>query len=184
MNSASPDRSQAAEPDLANNQNPLNSGRWLLAAIMAVLLLWGVYLARGAFLLRHNLWQGALVLICVLVYLCFWGGMLVSRRARLASTETPYDDQTRYSKACVTGFAVSLLGFVLTLIALLLISRSALSDGLTYVSLILNPLGLLLSIIGLSNPRHRLGKKLGLSTFPLTLGWIVAIVLYVAAVTF
>jgi small-conductance mechanosensitive channel len=85
MNAASPDRSQAGEPDLANNRNSLNSGRWLLAAIMAALLLWGVYLARGAFLHRHNLWQGALVLICVLVYLCFWGGMLVSRRGRMAS---------------------------------------------------------------------------------------------------
>ena len=181
MNAASPDRSQAAEPELANNQNFLNSGRWLLTAIMAGLLLWGLYLARGAYLPRHNLWQGALVIICVLGYLCFWGGMLATRKARLASAKTPYADQTRYSKACVTGFSVSLLGFVLTLIALLLISRSELSHGLTYVSLILNPLGLLLSMIGLSDPRRRLGKKLGLSTFPLTLGWIVASVLYAAA---
>ena len=88
MNAASSDRSQAAEPELANNQNSLNSGRWLLMAIMAALLLWGVYLARGAFLPRHNFWQGALVIICVLAYLCFWGGMLASRRTRLASAET------------------------------------------------------------------------------------------------
>ncbi len=107
--------------------------------------------------------------------------MLAMRKARLASAQTPFADQTRYSKACVTGFLVSLLGFVLTLIALLLISRSELSDGLTYVSLILNPLGLLLSIIGLSDPRRAAGKRLGLTTLPLTLGWIVATVLYVVA---
>jgi small-conductance mechanosensitive channel len=178
MNAASPDRSQAAAPEPAKNRNYLKSGRGLLATIMAVLLLWGLYLARGAFLLRHNFWQGALVIICVLAYLCFWGGMLVSRRTRLASTETEYD-QTRYSKACVTGFSFSLLGFVLTLVALLLMSRSALSDRLTYVSLMLIPLGLLLSVIGLSDPRRAAGKKLGLSTFPLTLGWIVACVFYV-----
>ena len=180
MNASSPEGSQATPPELANNQNSLNSGRWLLLAIMTVLLLWGIYLARGAFLLRQNLWQGALVLICVLVYLCFWGGMLASRRLRRASPVTSDDDETRYSKACVTGFSISLLGLVFTVMALLLIPRSALGDGLILISVILNPLGLLLSMIGLSNPGRRLGKKLGLSTLPLTLVWFVAAILYVS----
>ena len=77
----------------------------LLAAIMAVLLLWGVYLARGAFLLRHNLWQGALVLICVLVYLCFWGGMLVLRRTRLASATTA-DSTSSPAQATMSVFRI------------------------------------------------------------------------------
>ena len=128
MNAASPDRTPATKPELPDHHGSPGTSRGLLLCIMLVLLLWGIYLARGAFLLRHNFWQGALVLICVVVYLCFWGGMIAERRARLAHTNGD-TSETGYSRTCVAGFAISLLGFALALISLL-IARSDLSDGL------------------------------------------------------
>ncbi len=183
MNTASSDQPELPEPKdhrQSTTARPSHSDRWLLASIMTVLLLWGLYLARGAFLLRHNLLQGALVLACVLAFLCFWGILLVTRRHRSVG-DGSVPAAHRFSKACGSGFAISLLGFLLTLIALLLVPKSPIGNRLTYISLLFNPLGLLLAVIGLSNPRGSAGKNLGLATFPLTLGWIVAAVLYITA---
>jgi len=57
--------------------------RWIIPAIAAAVLAWGVFHAVGAYLLNKNPWRPVMVLVCVAAYLGFWGLMLASRRARL-----------------------------------------------------------------------------------------------------
>jgi hypothetical protein len=57
--------------------------RWIIPAIAAAVLVWGVFHAVGAYRLNGNPWRPVMVLVCVAAYLGFWGLMLASRRARL-----------------------------------------------------------------------------------------------------
>jgi hypothetical protein len=150
---------------------PRPSARWIIAGIMLVLVLWGAYLARGSFLLQRNVLQGALVLICVLAFLAFWGAMLWSQNR---------GGESRYSTASIAGFTSGLVALLLTIpidlstqfgnVDLRLdLSRPGLP---LFISAVLLGLSVLLSIIGLSRPQPLVGKNLGLFALPFAVAWL------------
>jgi hypothetical protein len=51
--------------------------------IAAAVLVWGVFLAVGAYYFNHNVWRFVMVMGCVGGFLAFWGIMLAVRSARL-----------------------------------------------------------------------------------------------------
>src|SRR5262245_13408018 len=53
-------------------QSPPPSARLVLALIMGALVLWGTYLAIGAYLYNLNPWRPVIVLGCVSLFLGFW----------------------------------------------------------------------------------------------------------------
>jgi protein-S-isoprenylcysteine O-methyltransferase Ste14 len=55
----------------------------VMLLIVVAVLAWGVFHAVGAYSLNHNPWRAAMVMGCVIGFLCFWGAMLAARRARL-----------------------------------------------------------------------------------------------------
>jgi len=58
------------------------SPRLLLALIMGGLVLWGGYVAVGAYLYNYNPWRGVIVMACVGVFLGFWLLLLWNRGRR------------------------------------------------------------------------------------------------------
>ena len=157
-------------PESSSSTDSRLSGRWVIAGLMAVLLLWGAYLSRGVFLQQRSVLQGAVVLVCVLGFLIFWGLMLVSQ-----SRSAP----SKYSRA-------SLAGFVCGLVSLLLVTPVSFAVQLDSIQLqldLLQPgkpllvsaffvgLCVLLSIIGLSRPQPQVGKNLGYCALPLAIAW-------------
>jgi hypothetical protein len=59
----------------------------LIHGIMVAVLIWGGYLAVGAFLApgNHAIWRGFIVFGCTLTFLGFWAVALAWRRAALAN---------------------------------------------------------------------------------------------------
>ena len=51
--------------------------------IFVAVLVWGVFLAIGAYYFNHNIWRFVMVMGCVGAFLASWGIMLASRNARL-----------------------------------------------------------------------------------------------------
>jgi hypothetical protein len=66
-----------------SNNSPVASQRLILAGIMGALILWGAYIAIGAYLYNHDPWRGAIVVGCVSFFVGFWLLMLsIKRRAK------------------------------------------------------------------------------------------------------
>jgi membrane protease YdiL (CAAX protease family) len=63
---------------------PPLSPRLLFALIMGGMLVWGAYVALGAYLYNYNPWRGVIVMACVGLFLGFWLLLLwnQSRRKR------------------------------------------------------------------------------------------------------
>ena len=51
---------------------PPLSPRLLFALIMGGMVLWGAYVALGAYLYNYNPWRGVIVMGCVGLFLGFW----------------------------------------------------------------------------------------------------------------
>ena len=51
---------------------PPLSPRLLFALIMGGMVLWGAYVALGAYLYNYNPWRGVIVMVCVGLFLGFW----------------------------------------------------------------------------------------------------------------
>jgi len=56
--------------------------RNMVRLIMGAVLVWGVFLAVGAYRFNHNPARPAMVMACVLGFLGFWGLLLRTRRRR------------------------------------------------------------------------------------------------------
>jgi len=54
----------------------------IVLAIMAALLVWGAFLARGAYLYNHNPWRAVITMSCVLGFLSIWGLLMLARKPR------------------------------------------------------------------------------------------------------
>jgi len=48
------------------------SPRLLFVLIMGGMVVWGAYVALGAYLYNYNPWRGVIVLVCVGLFLGFW----------------------------------------------------------------------------------------------------------------
>lgn len=59
------------------------SQRLLFGVIIGGMLLWGAYLALGAYLYNHNPWRPVVVMGCVLAFLGIWMGLVWNRNRRL-----------------------------------------------------------------------------------------------------
>jgi len=55
--------------------------RRLIALIMIAVVLWGGFLATGAWLESHDWRRPAIIMACVFVFLGFWAALLARRRA-------------------------------------------------------------------------------------------------------
>ena len=53
----------------------------LIALIMIAVVLWGGFLATGAWLQSHDWRRPAIVMTCVFLFLGFWAALLARRRA-------------------------------------------------------------------------------------------------------
>ena len=56
---------------MPDQRKPL-SPRQILALIMGGLVLWGVYIAIGAYLYNQNPWRGVIVLVCMGSFVGLW----------------------------------------------------------------------------------------------------------------
>ncbi len=65
-------------------QTSIAQSRWLIAAIMAAVLAWGVFHALGAVRLNGNPWRAVVVLACSMGFIGFWWLMLAARRRRIS----------------------------------------------------------------------------------------------------
>jgi threonine/homoserine/homoserine lactone efflux protein len=61
--------------------SPVQQSRVISGIILAVLI-WGLYHAVGAYRLNHNPYRALVVVLCVGVYLAFWGLLLRRRHSR------------------------------------------------------------------------------------------------------
>jgi len=52
----------------------------LIALIMAAVVVWGTFLAVGAWLSSHDWRRPAITMGCVLAFLAFWGAALARRK--------------------------------------------------------------------------------------------------------
>jgi hypothetical protein len=57
-------------------ERPPVSPRLILALIMGGMVVWGAYVALGAYLYNYNPWRGLIVMACVGLFLGFWLLML------------------------------------------------------------------------------------------------------------
>lgn len=88
---------QAGEGSSNEGVQPQHEGagtyRAWYAGLMAALLLWGAWLAYGAYRFNHNPWRGVISLGCTLIFLEGWLILLGmrNRRMRQARGKTPLD---------------------------------------------------------------------------------------------
>jgi membrane protein DedA with SNARE-associated domain len=63
-----------------------NSTQWIVPALIVGLILWGAFVAVGAYLggerFGYDPKRGLVVAVAVLAFLAFWGVLLYSRRRR------------------------------------------------------------------------------------------------------
>jgi hypothetical protein len=64
------------------DQQPPFSPRLVMSLIMLALVLWGAYVAVGAYLYNRNPWRGVIVLVSVALFLGLWMLALWSRSRR------------------------------------------------------------------------------------------------------
>jgi hypothetical protein len=77
MTTAAPHSAPTPEP-----QKPV-SPRLLYGLIVGGMLVWGAYLALGAYLYNHNPWRAVVVMGCVVAFLGIWMGLMAMRNRRL-----------------------------------------------------------------------------------------------------
>jgi len=58
--------------DKSAPQPPPMSPRKMLALVMGGLLLWGVFVAAGAFRYGRSPWEAGIIMVCVGMFLGFW----------------------------------------------------------------------------------------------------------------
>jgi len=59
-------------PDKPSPQPLPMSPRKMLALVMGGLLLWGIYVAAGAFWYGRSPWEAVIIMVCVGMFLGFW----------------------------------------------------------------------------------------------------------------
>jgi protein-S-isoprenylcysteine O-methyltransferase Ste14 len=72
--------------------DPNRGTKYVLSAIMAGLVVWGVFHAVGAFRYNYNPWRGVIVLGCVAVFLGWWLILLNVRSRRAARIARPENE--------------------------------------------------------------------------------------------
>ncbi len=68
---------------MTDSQSARHSQRLIMALIFGGLLLWGAYVAIGAFLYNHNPWRPLIIMASVGLFLSIWLLLLWSRARRL-----------------------------------------------------------------------------------------------------
>jgi peptidoglycan biosynthesis protein MviN/MurJ (putative lipid II flippase) len=77
-----PEAAATEQADPALSSTAAAARQRLITLIMIAVVVWGGFLATGAWLQSHDWRRPAMVMGCVIVFLGFWVAMLARRRSR------------------------------------------------------------------------------------------------------
>jgi hypothetical protein len=159
---------------------------------MLAVLVWGIWLATGAYLgnvkLHHlDVRKGTVVLTCVLGFLGLWAGALMRTKPRHPASPATDEENRRgkdvaagvpYSKSCVASFLIALVATGLA--ALVFATRSTMPSYGGWGVAAAVAIATLTAMVGLSDPFLKHGKWMAMVTL-LLMGLLVVTWLLVPA---
>ncbi len=133
----------------------------ITAVVIAGVLLWGTYLAVGAFKFNHDIRKSTIVFACTLIFLAGWLVAIAVRQRTVSQTgrddrpaESPADRVVKWNR----GSVVSLLGGLASMGLMALAATGTIdSSSMAYRWMLLGAMvaaagSLVAALIGLSSP--------------------------------